>query len=515
MAGFLSPADRAAFEALAALRTCNPFRPERLDLERAALGDAFRPREQDWNVDSTAKQDPNLARLLERAAALVEQYRSVATAPRGRAHADGRLWREAGLFVLFHHAVADFDARITTAEAGQDPGVFRAWDRFRREAASYLTDSDTPPTDAELAHLLACGDQVRRAFHHIYRFIVGRSAAATRLRARIWQSIFTHDLARYQRALADRMADVPTLITGPSGTGKELVARALALSRYIPFEPGRRAFSTSYAKTFLPVQLSALSPTLIESELFGHRRGAFTGALADREGYFETCGPWGTVFLDELGETEPAIQVKLLRVLQTRTFQRLGDTASSSFTGKVVAATHRDLPREIAAGRFREDLYYRLCADRLHTPSLREILADSPGELDFLVAHIAQRLIGPTEAPALAADALEWFGRHLPADYSWPGNFRELEQAVRNILVHREYLPDPGLAGRPASASGTPAVDPATADFIALAASGNLPLAAVSRAYVRLVRARCDSVEATARHLGLDRRTVRNYLRDT
>lgn len=504
------------FKALAELRVCNPFRPERIDLERRALGAAFRTDVREWNLDPTRRgPDPNLTQLQERATELVERHRNAATSPRGRAHADGALWREAGLFVLFHAYVAEFDLRITRAEAGQEPGVFRGWDRFRREATPFLATGDAPPAEADFAHLLACGDQVRRAFHHIYRFIVGRSAAATRLRARIWQSIFTHDLARYQRSLAERMGDVPTLVTGPSGTGKELVARAVALSRYIPFDPERRAFAAVYAHSFLPVQLSALSPTLIESELFGHRRGAFTGALTDREGYFSTCGPYGTVFLDEIGETEPSIQVKLLRVLQTRTFQRLGDTASATFAGKVVAATHRDLPREIAAGRFREDLYYRLCADRLHTPSLREILADSPGELEFLVGHVAGRLVGPEEGPALAAESLDWFSSHLPPGYPWPGNFRELEQAVRNILVHREYLPDPGLSGTANTATGAPpAADPAIAEFIAQATSGSHPLDAVARAYVRLVRSRCASVEATARSLGLDRRTVRKYLGD-
>lgn len=514
MAGFLPSEDRDVLRAVAALRTCNPFRPERLEREKEALGAHYQSGLREWNLDPSAREpDPNLTRLRELTAGLVERHRAAATSPRHRSGPDAALWREAGVFLLFHDFVPDFDARIAKVEAGHDPGPLRSWERFRATAEPYLTSAaGVPPTPGEVAHFLACCDQVRRAFHHIYRFLVGRSAAATRLRARVWQSIFTHDLGRYQRLLFDRIGDVPTLITGPSGTGKELVARAIALSRYIPFDPSRATFATVYGRTFLPVQLSALSPTLIESELFGHRRGAFTGALADREGYFATCGPWGTVFLDEMGETDPSIQVKLLRVLQTRTFQRLGDTATANFTGKVVAATHRDLPREIEAGRFREDLYYRLCADRLHTPALREILADAPGELTFLVSHIAQRLVGEEEAPALVTDSVQWFEQHLPAGYPWPGNFRELEQAVRNMLVHREYLPDPGLAGL-ASASPSPtAADPATANFLASAAGGSLPLDAIARAYVRLVRARCESVEATARRLQLDRRTVRKYL---
>src|SRR4030095_10303350 len=118
-----------------------------------------------------------------------------------------------------------------------------------------------------------------------------------------------------------------------------------------------------YAGPFYALNPSALSPTLIESELFGHRRGAFTGAVQDRAGWLEVCPATGTVFLDEIGELDPAIQVKLLRVLQSRTFQRLGDTRDRPFLRKLIAATNRDLGREMAAGEFRKDFYYRLCSD--------------------------------------------------------------------------------------------------------------------------------------------------------
>jgi len=112
---------------------------------------------------------------------------------------------------------------------------------------------------------------------------------AARLRASIWQSIFTHDMRRYRRTLYARMGEFATLITGPSGTGKELVARAIAQSRYVPFDADRMAFPGEEAAAFFPINISALSPTLVESELFGHRRGAFTGAVADRKGWLETC----------------------------------------------------------------------------------------------------------------------------------------------------------------------------------------------------------------------------------
>jgi transcriptional regulator with GAF, ATPase, and Fis domain len=294
------------------------------------------------------------------------------------------------------------------------------------------------------------------------------------------------------------MGEVATLIQGPTGTGKELVARAIGLARYLPFDPAREAFPEDAAGAFFPLHLAALSPTLIEAELFGHRRGAFTGALQDRKGWLEVCPPLGTVFLDEIGEVEPAIQVKLLRVLQTRTFQRLGETAPRRFQGKVIAATNRDLATEIDAGRFREDFYYRLCSDVIWTPSLAEQLADDPGELRRLLGALARRIAGDAEADALADEADAWIARHLGPDYPWPGNVRELEQCVRNILVRGHYRPR-----RPRAAAT------ARGDFLQHIRTGTLTADDLLRRYCTLVYAETGSYLATARRLGLDRRTTR------
>ncbi len=284
----------------------------------------------------------------------------------------------------------------------------------------------------------------------------------------------------------------------------------------MPFDASRREFAEDYLRGFYPLNLAALSPTLIESELFGHRRGSFTGALGDRLGYFEVCGPQGTVFLDEIGETDLGIQVKLLRVLQTRVFQRIGDTEPRTFAGKIVAATNRDLTREMRAGRFREDLYYRLCADHVRTPALREILHGSPKELPILIRHIAARIAGPDEAPALTEEASAVLQRELPPDYSWPGNFRELEQAVRNILVHGDYRPETGgslndgkLAG---AANGHNGHDSPETIAAALEA-GTWTADELLRRYISRVHRMSGSYEEAARRLALDRRTVKKYLR--
>ena len=202
------------------------------------------------------------------------------------------------------------------------------------------------------------------------------------------------------------------------------------------------------------------------------------------------------MFLDEIGDLDPAIQVKLLRVLQTRTFQPLGDTKSQSFDGKIVAATNRDLAREMRSGRFREDLYYRLCSDLITTPSLREQLRDAPDDLHDLVLFIARRVVGKDEADTVTAEVIAWITNHLGLDYDWPGNVRELEQCVRNVIIRKEYRPM--LVGRDASSS---VVD---------LESATLTAEELLEKYCAAVYQRTGNYLETARRLGLDRRTVKS-----
>jgi transcriptional regulator with GAF, ATPase, and Fis domain len=312
----------------------------------------------------------------------------------------------------------------------------------------------------------------------------------------VWQSIFTRDMRRYRRSLYERMGDVTTLITGPSGTGKELVARAVGLARYVPFDSRQQRFAEDYSSSFFPLNLSALSPTLIESELFGHCRGAFTGAVSDREGWLEACPAWGSVFLDEIGEVDPAIQVKLLRVLQTRVFQPLGETVDRRFEGKVIAATNRDPAAEMRAGRLRDDLYYRLCSDLITTPRLADQIASSPDELRNLVSFLAGRIAGDEEAESLTDEVLDWIHDSLGDDYPWPGNVRELEQCVRNVMIRGAYHPAPrDQSGRERLAEEIE--------------RGRLTVDELVRRYVTQEYSRAGSYLEAARRLGLDRRTVK------
>lgn len=498
-----TPTDRRFSEAVRRMTSSNPFLPERIAAERAALGEAFQEREADWNTrPPTTKPSPNHATLTARCREVMERARA-AWPKDGAVTADeADLYEAMGGFWLYQTYAPRFDAFILAALEGRGGERVEFYAAFKNDVAARfgLPGVEERFGAHEAPHLFASAFQIRRAFHNIFRSLVGGSAPMARLRAAIWQSIFSHDLARYRRGLHARMSDFATLITGPSGTGKELVARAIALSRYIPYEPRRGGFAGDFSTGFFPLNLAALSPTLIESELFGHRRGAFTGALADRAGWMEVCPPSGAVFLDEIGEVGTDIQVKLLRVLQARTFQPLGATESRRFAGKIIAATNRDLTAEIRAGRFREDFYYRLCSDQLSTPALREQLDAAPGELETLVGFIAGKLLDEGEAADFTRTTLAWISRNLGDDYAWPGNFRELEQCTRNLLLRGEYRPTGSLARAGAE------------DWNTLIETGALTAEELLRRYTKIVFARAGSIEETARRLDLDRRTVKARL---
>jgi transcriptional regulator with GAF, ATPase, and Fis domain len=209
--------------------------------------------------------------------------------------------------------------------------------------------------------------------------------------------------------------ETTVLLTGESGTGKELVARAIHYA------------SPRAEGPFVAVNCAALPDTLLESELFGHERGAFTGADRQKPGRFELAAH-GTLFLDEIGELSAAVQVKLLRVLQEREFQRVGGTATLKADVRLIAATNRDLTVEMAAGRFRSDLFYRLSVFNVHLPPLRERGDDVLLLADSFIRSLAAKM-GKGDV-TLSRDAREVLRRH-----TWPGNIRELQNAVERALI--------------------------------------------------------------------------------
>src|SRR5262249_13467210 len=173
---------------------------------------------------------------------------------------------------------------------------------------------------------------------------------------------------------------------------------------------------------------------LLESELFGHRKGAFTGAIDAHLGVFQRCSAHGAIFLDEIGEAAASAQVKLLRVLQERVFSPVGSHETFRFEGRVIAATNRPVAEARAAGTFRDDFYYRLSSDVVRLPSLRDALREDPGEIDVLLEAIVLRTIGERDA-SIEARVKDAIAKNLGAKYAWPGNVRELEQCVRRVIL--------------------------------------------------------------------------------
>ena len=504
----LTAKERFFCERVRALALCNHFDETRLPLMRELLGDEYVDGggRWHWQWSSGETEDPNLERLCERTDATLAAIHSRVT-KQGEVLStvkDAQLYQGLIWWVLYHRLR---DEMLALVKAEQDTAkqvnCRKTYDRF---SATYEKLLEIVDDQAEgrtpAAHLFALFYQLRRAFFHIFYYMVGGSTVAGRLRSAVWESIFTHDRGRYMRSLYLRLGQVPTLITGETGTGKELIARAIACSRYIPYDESSGTFAANYASSIHPLNLSALSQTLLESELFGHRRGSFTGATADRVGYLEASGPLGTVFLDEIGELDVTLQVKLLRVLEDRRFNRIGDVESLPFEGKIIAATNRNLADEIEEGAFRTDLYYRLCADQIRSPSLREQLQESPQELENAILFIARREAGPEEAKQLTSETMAYVERELGLNYPWPGNFRELGQCVRNVLVRNQYRP---LRRRPRGAMTS--MHEGIED-------GSLTVAELLRHYVSRIHAETDNYLETARRLGIDHRTVRRHLDD-
>ena len=381
---------------------------------------------------------------------------------------------------------------IMTAFASTDTAV----EALRLGAADYVHKSPNAVTDVrmrvrkelERRRLQQENVLLKRALHSSHRFanIIGSSTAMVA----VFELIET---------IAPTGSTV--LISGESGTGKELVARAI------------HGLSPRSDRPFVAVNCGALPETLLDSELFGHMRGAFTGADTNKKGLIEVAEK-GTIFLDEIGEMSPMVQVKLLRVLQERKFRRLGGTEEVEADIRIITATNRDLSKMVAEGEFREDLYYRINVIPVRLPPLRERVDDVQLLADHFVAKFAGQMKKPIAGISGAAAVC------LRA-YAWPGNVRELENAIeRAVALERtpailpESLPEAVRAAANGTGAATGAAAPATEDFPVAGFDLEQHVQHIEREYIAEALRRANGVKKNAAELlGLSFRQFRYLLK--
>ncbi|MBN2318347.1 MAG: sigma-54-dependent Fis family transcriptional regulator [Acidobacteria bacterium] len=478
----LSNENRRFFHLLSEAATTNPFSDTYQDLQ-LQIADC------DTSVAWEERPERIVARVAEKVRKLEEEGRADINYFRNE---DRELLRQALLFDTYHQFLPLLDRHIgDQSKAGDKPLPVP----FYGEVFTKLCGKGFSPEEARF--YLAVFYQVRRAFFFIDRSLIGRCESMKKLRRHLWNNVFTNDIRLYERHFWNRMEDFSTMLLGETGTGKGAAAAAIGQSGFIPFDEKRGAFVESFTGGYTALNLSQFPETLIESELFGHRKGAFTGAVEAHEGIFARCSAYGSIFLDEIGDVGEPIQIKLLHVLQDRNFTPVGSHEKRRFRGRIIAATNRFLNDLRAGGQFRDDFFYRLCSDIIVVPSLKQRIREDPAEMDDLLSLIVHRISGET-----SSDILNMVRRRITdspgEEYSWPGNVRELEQAVRRILLTGAYHGDAQVAASDLQSRLHIGID-----------EGNLDAEALLSGYCELLYERHGTYEEVARRTKLDRRTAK------
>ncbi|HOW96431.1 MAG TPA: sigma 54-interacting transcriptional regulator [Kiritimatiellia bacterium] len=476
--------DQPLFRLVEAAAVANPFSDDRFEVERKIAGAA--------GGTAAPIRERAIQKVRERVAGYVRRGRAdIRLYPRE----DAQRLRTVILFDVFHRHIQELDGLIVRQQEAGDAPIEVP---FAGTILQEMTDAGLT-LDAS-RHVLAEFYQLRRAFYFIRHAALGSSPCMQALRCELWTNVFTHDFNLYDRFLWDRMEDFSTLLLGETGTGKGMAARAIGCSGFIPYDPVKGRFACSFTRTFISLNLSQFPPSLIESELFGHRKGAFTGAIEEHTGLLARCSPHGAIFLDEIGDVDIPIQIKLLQVLQERTFSPVGSHEKKRFQGRVIAATNKPLEQLRRSGRFRDDFYYRLCSDQITLPPLAQRLRENPSELGDLVGAILQRLCGKS-FPELKAVVLAALERSPGPNYAWPGNVRELEQATRRILLKAGYEGDAKRADGGAEPELLEGIRAGTADAASLLSM-----------YCKVLYERHGTYEEVARRTGLDWRTAKKHI---
>lgn len=482
----LSQQDTAFFDLVRSAAITNPFSRKRLELDREIA--AFPSRNLGpYNIERTVHAiEQRLQKVESGKSGFVRFYEGK----------DRQLIDTATAFLFYYQFRKRFDQFIQEQiNAGDQPIRFK----YTEDIVNYLGKRGF--SEDEMTTIIEQSYQFRRAFHFIDRNLIGRSSVMKKLRFDLWNNIFTHNIELYRTFLLNRMEDFSTLILGETGTGKGAVATAIGRSGYIPFDIKREAFVESFMQSFVSINLSQFPESLIESELFGHRKGAFTGAIEDYRGVFGRCSLYGAIFLDEIGEISHPIQIKLLQVLQDREFYPVGSRQRERFQGRAIAATNRSIEDLRTKGIFRDDFYYRMCSDVIVVPTLQQRIQEDPAELDDLLGFIVRKIVGDA-AGELTGMIREVIGKELGIDYPWYGNVRELEQCVRRVILKRKYEGDRTAENSDLLSGLTSAIK-----------GGSLTANELLSGYCKLLHERFGTYEEVARKTGLDRRTVTKWIK--
>lgn len=420
----LSQSDAEFFKRVYDSAFLNPFTAQRLSSDASALGKDGAASSFEYLGELLSMLDKRLSQAFPVSGSqLISHY----SAP------DAKLLEVALLFQLLHRHREGLDSYIR-AQSLETDRILPA--DCAKPIFSSLRQHGIATDRAE--SYVSIIFQMRRAYYFISKGLMGDCPSMRNLRTTLWNAVFTCDTLMYFDFLRNRMEDFSTLLLGETGTGKGAAAQAMGLSGYIPYRSESGVFSENFAKAFLAINLSEFAENLIESELFGHKKGSFTGAVGDHAGIFSRCSRHGAIFLDEIGDISEQVQIKLLHVLQHRNFSPVGGHEILRFGGRVIAATNQDLAKRRKEGKFRNDFYYRLSSSRIELPTLRERIRENPSELGLLLLETVRRLTGE-ENREMASNIEEALRRDLPGDYPWPGNVRELEQAARSVILTGGY----------------------------------------------------------------------------
>jgi DNA-binding NtrC family response regulator len=480
----LSVGDKKFFKLVQRAALVNPFTEERSLVNRQLSGLPDDHSEAEHNQKGVSAVRRRIKRLEDAGRDNFNGY----------GYGDKLLLKEAYIFDFFHCFIDHFDRHIQQQlNSGDHPVAIP----FADEALAYL-DRKGYTADEKL-QAIGLTFQVWRAFYFIVRNLAGRSASMRKLREHLWNNVFTHSMEFYTQHLWQRMEDFSTIITGETGTGKGTAAMAIGRSGYIPFDKEKNCFKENFARSFVTLNLSQFPETLIESELFGHQKGAFTGAVEEHQGIFEKCSKYGSIFLDEIGEVSHPIQIKLLKVLEESVFSPVGSHRINRFDGRIIAAANQPIDQLVADGRMRPDFYYRLCSDVITVPPLKDRIRDDPAELDDLLAVIVTKTLG-TDSARIVGQLRHLIDQQLGPEYDWPGNVRELAQCVRRLLLNQNYA---GFKVPDATGTAGSSIEEET---------GEIDAQSLVKKNCHSLYQRYGTYGEVARRTKLDRRTVKKYV---